>query len=68
MAMSQAALGDEAAARRSLERLGAIAPEFMADPEAVYRAHQATDEIVEALMAGLRQAGWRQPGATAAAP
>ncbi len=61
MAMSQAALGDTAAARQSLATLEAIAPEFFADPEAVYRSHHPTDEIVEALLAGLRQAGWHEP-------
>lgn len=69
VAMSAAALGDEAAARRSLERLAAVAPGFYADPEAVYRSHQATDGIVEALMAGLRQAGWsRRETSAAVAP
>jgi len=61
MAMSQAALGDSEAAGQSLATLEAVAPEFFADPEAVYRTHQATDEIVEALLAGLRQAGWQEP-------
>lgn len=61
MAMSQAALGDRAAAARTLATLEAQAPDFYADPEAVYRSHQPTDEIVEALMAGLRQAGWQPP-------
>ncbi len=63
MAMSQAALGDRQAAERSLRMLEAEAPGFFADPEAVYRRHQATDEIVDALMAGLRRAGWRKPEA-----
>ena len=61
MAMSQAALGDSEAARQSLATLEAVAPEFFADPEAVYRSHHPTDEIVEALLAGLRQAGWQEP-------
>jgi hypothetical protein len=31
------------------------------DPAAAYRIHQANDEIVEALVAGLREAGWTPP-------
>jgi TolB-like protein len=61
MAINQAALGDMDAARESLETLGTFDPEFLEDPAAVYRTHQATEEIVSALVEGLRKAGWREP-------
>ncbi|WP_416068514.1 hypothetical protein NMA58_30240 (plasmid) [Rhizobium sp. YTUHZ045] len=61
VAIAQGALGNEAAARDALERMAAVAPALNRDPAAVYRRHQATEDIVDALVKGLRNAGWRPP-------
>ncbi len=61
IAVAQGALGNEAGARAALDRLAVISPEFMRDPAAAYRVHQPAEEIVQALVAGLRRAGWEPP-------
>ena len=68
IAVAQGALGNEAEARAALDRLAAISPEFMRDPAAAYRVHQPTEEIVQALVAGLRRAGWEPPAPAQAEP
>ena len=60
IAIAQGALGHEQAARQALDKLAAASPEFIRDPAAAYRIHHPTEEIVDALLAGLRQAGWTQ--------
>jgi tetratricopeptide (TPR) repeat protein len=61
MAMSQAALGDIDEARKSLETLENLDPGFLRDPAAAYRTHHPIDEILSALLDGLRKAGWKEP-------
>ena len=61
IAIAQGALGHERAARQALDKLAASSPEFLRDPAAAYRVHHPTEEIIDALLAGLRQAGWTQP-------
>ena len=61
IAIAQGALGNKDAARRALAKMAAISPLLARDPATVYRRHQATDEIVNALVAGLRKAGWSEP-------
>lgn len=61
VAIAQGALGNDAAAREALTKMAEISPLLGADPAAVYRRNQATDEIVEALVTGLRKAGWTPP-------
>jgi TolB-like protein/Tfp pilus assembly protein PilF len=60
-AMSRAKLGDMATARAELDAMAAAWPLLARDPATAYRMHQATDEIVDALVAGLRDAGWTPP-------
>jgi hypothetical protein len=38
-------------------------PMMARDPETAYRTHHPTDEIVDALVQGLREAGWTPPDA-----
>ena len=40
-----------------------IWPPHALDPAAEYRRHQPIESIVVALVAGLRKAGWTEPGA-----
>ncbi|RYH07794.1 hypothetical protein [Tropicimonas sp. IMCC6043] len=63
-AMNHAKLGDMEAARAELAAMAEAWPLIGRDPAAVYRMHQATDEIVEALVAGLKEAGWTEPATT----
>ncbi len=60
-AMSHAKLGDVEAARAELAAMAEAWPLLGRDPAAAYRMHQATDLIVEGLVAGLREAGWTPP-------
>jgi TolB-like protein len=66
VAIAQGALGHEQAARQALDELAAASPGFLRDPAAAYRVHHPTGEIVDALLAGLRQAGWTPPPADSA--
>jgi TolB-like protein/Tfp pilus assembly protein PilF len=63
VAIAEGALGNEAEARQALDRMAAISPQLARDPAAIYRRHQATDQIVDALVAGLRKAGWKPAAA-----
>ncbi len=63
VAIAQAALGNMAAARQALETMEEISPRLGSDPAEVYRGHQATEEIVAAIVSGMRNAGWSEPGA-----
>jgi len=62
-AIAQGALGNRSAAQEALAKMAALSPQLARDPAALFRRHQATDEIVDALMEGLRKAGWRPPAA-----
>lgn len=64
VAIANGALGNQAAAKEALGRMAAAAPGFLSDPAAVYRVHRATDQIVDALVDGLRKAGWTAPSGT----
>ncbi|MBW8636299.1 hypothetical protein K1W69_03785 [Hoeflea sp. WL0058] len=63
VAIAQGALGDKVAAREALQTMAEISPRLGTDPADVYRGHQATEEIVAAIVAGMRNAGWSEPGA-----
>jgi TolB-like protein len=67
LAIAHGALGNHVAARETLDAMAKQAPAFNRDPAAVYRRFQALESIVDALMDGLRKAGWTEPGAPAAA-
>lgn len=53
--------GNIVAARQALDLMETVDPVFARDPEAYYRAHRATDEIIDALLNGLQSAGWTPP-------
>ncbi|WP_271899191.1 tetratricopeptide repeat protein [Candidatus Phyllobacterium onerii] len=61
VAIAEGALGNQDAAREALAKTERISPLLAKQPVTVYRRHQATDTIVNALVAGLRQAGWKEP-------
>ncbi len=63
VAIAEGALGNATAARDALARMEAISPHLIQDPAAAFRRHQATEDIVEMIVSGLRQAGWDEPGA-----
>ena len=50
-----------AAAQEALAKMAEQAPAFARDPAAVYRRFQPLDSIVDALVDGLRKAGWTEP-------
>ncbi len=60
-AISHARLGNSVAAADDLAAMAEAWPLLGNDPAAAYRNFQASDEIVEALVAGLREAGWTLP-------
>lgn len=60
VAIAEGALGDEDQAHAALEKMAKISPLLARDPADIYRRHQATDSIVDALVAGLRKAGWSE--------
>jgi TolB-like protein len=60
LAIAHGALGNREAARQALGRMAEATPLLGRDPAAVYRRHQAIDPIVDALVAGLRRAGWTE--------
>ncbi|MCV3244094.1 tetratricopeptide repeat protein [Mesorhizobium sp. ZC-5] len=63
VAIAQGALGNDAAAREALAKMAVISPLLNRDPTAAYRRHQATEEIIQALVAGLSEAGWHRQAA-----
>jgi tetratricopeptide (TPR) repeat protein len=67
VAIIQAALGNRAEAAQALAEMAARSPLLARDPAAAYRIHQPTEAIVDALVAGLRKAGWTEPTAPGAA-
>ena len=62
IAVAEGALGQQAEARATLDKLAADWPAFVADPEAAYRVHQPTEELLQTMLAGLRKAGWTPRG------
>jgi tetratricopeptide (TPR) repeat protein len=60
-AMSYAKLGDMEAAHDALAAMAETWPLMGRDPAAAYRAYGAEELIVEALVDGLRAAGWTPP-------
>jgi hypothetical protein len=60
VAIAQGALDNDAAAREALAKMAEISPLLDRDPAAGYRRHQAIEEIVQALVTGLRKAGWTE--------
>ncbi|WP_223421667.1 hypothetical protein [Tateyamaria pelophila] len=60
-AMSHAKLGDMEAAGAALATMAEGSPLLGSDPAAAYRMHHASETIIEALVDGLRAAGWVPP-------
>jgi TolB-like protein len=60
VAIAQAELGHDEAAREALEKMASVQPWLGRDPAAVYRMHGCTEDIIDAIVAGLRKAGWRE--------
>ncbi len=58
VAVAQSKLGNKAAARAALEKMADVSPGLSRDPGAFLRSHQASEQIVSSLMAGLKEAGW----------
>jgi TolB-like protein len=56
--MAYGLLGDNAGANLAIERMNKLTPRY--DPIARFSAHQANDEILEAMKHALRRAGWYQ--------
>jgi tetratricopeptide (TPR) repeat protein len=61
LAIAHGALGDRAAAREALAAITEQAPDFARDPATAFRRFLPLESIVEALMDGLRKAGWKEP-------
>jgi hypothetical protein len=66
IAVAQGALGRQADAKATLDKLAEVWPAFIEDPEAAYRVHKPTEELLQTMLAGLRKAGWQPPPAGAA--
>lgn len=61
VAIAHGALGNQTAARDALDKMAELSPLLGRDPAAAYRLHGTVDSIVDALVAGLRKAGWTKP-------
>ncbi|MEW9805449.1 tetratricopeptide repeat protein [Mesorhizobium sp. ZMM04-5] len=61
IAIAYGALGDKRAAKAALERMAEVAPRTARDPAAFYRLHGTIESTVQALVEGLRKAGWTGP-------
>jgi TolB-like protein/Tfp pilus assembly protein PilF len=58
VAMCQAELGNQEAARRALEEALALDPTFARDPRGAYRMHHVPEDLIDHFMDGLRKAGF----------
>ena len=65
LAIAHGALGNKAAAQEALAKMSEQSPALARDPAAVYRRFQPLDSIVDALVDGLRKAGWTKPSVLA---
>ena len=63
LVIAYGAVGDEVAAREALATMAKQAPVFARDPATAWRRFLPLESIVEALMDGLRKAGWKKSGA-----
>lgn len=60
IAIAHAELGHPEEARAALERWAEIDPVAYSDPAAEYRMHGGAETTVQALLSGLRKAGWTE--------
>ncbi len=63
VAMCQAELGNQKAARRALDRAIALDPTLATDPRGAYRLHHVPESLIDKFIDGLRKAGLEVPGA-----
>jgi TolB-like protein len=63
VAMCQAELGNQDAARRALDEALVLDPTFAEDPRAAFRLHRVPESLIGQFMAGLRKAGLEEPRA-----
>lgn len=70
VAIAEGELGDTTAAAAALKRMASLDPALAEDPVAYFRGHQGIESTIDALVAGMRKAGWRPPrtGAESAKP
>ena len=61
VAIAQAELGNPAPAELALRKVAEISPELYADPAKVLRSHQVEEKTIDALLTGLKKAGWSAP-------
>lgn len=61
VAMCQAQLGNQEAARRALEGALALDPTFAEDPRGAFRLHRVPEDLIDQFIAGLRKAGLEDP-------
>jgi TolB-like protein len=63
VAMCQAELGNQEAARRALDEALALDPTFAKDPGGAYRLHRVPKSLIDQFIDGLRKAGLEDPAA-----
>ncbi|SHG98602.1 TolB amino-terminal domain-containing protein [Kaistia soli DSM 19436] len=61
LAIAQAATGDLPAAHQSLARMAEMSPALAREPERIYGNFRPIPPILDAVMTGLRNAGWTAP-------
>jgi len=61
VAIAQGGLGNAEGAEEALRNMAEAAPRLNRDPGKVFRMHGTTDDIADALVEGLRKAGWTPP-------
>lgn len=61
VAIAQSKLGHKEAAGAAVKRMMEISPALGQNPAGFLRSHQASDQIVNALVEGLKTAGWTDP-------
>lgn len=68
LAIAHSKSNNRTAAQQALAQMELVDPHFARDPEAYYRSHRATEEIYNAVVDGLKDAGWQPPQRVANAP
>lgn len=61
VAAAQAQLGNQSEATDALATLATADPDMMKDPLAMFRTHRLIESTVDALIDGLKKAGWKAP-------
>lgn len=61
LAIAHAGLGHREAAREALERMARKWPLLARDPAEAFRRHHVREDLIAAMVEGLRAAGWQPP-------